>query len=316
MDEQNNIDLLTRVAWLYYYEDLSHQEIAGLLGLSRIKVTRLLKIIRDKKLVEIKIKNPCWSILETEKKLKLVTSLQSAIVVPSGKDPSVHIARAAARRLQELCSCHERIGIGAGRALSRTVEVFEPLSGSMVREVVSLLGNTMPNLALNPYALGLMLTNKLKVDFFNIWAPAVASSAETAAVYKKDYIISKVLEMASTVEAAILGIGDIRSTVMLTRGFISAREAEEIGSCGAVGEILGRFFDLEGRRIPTILEDRVIAVQMPMKCPVTAVAYGEEKVAGIAGAIRGNLIQDLITDEITARKLIAIFGKTKGSPEC
>lgn len=313
MDEQNNNDLLTRVAWLYYYEDLSHQEIGSLLGLPRIKITRLLKTIREKRLVEIRIKYPCWGILEVEKELKAVSGLKQAVVVPSGKDPAVHVAQASAHKLQELCLRHERIGIGAGRALLRTVEVFEPEPERKVREVVSLLGNTMPNLALNPYALGLMLTNKLKIDFFNIWAPAVASSVETAAVLRKDYVISRVLEMAGTVEAAMLGIGDIRSTVMLTRGFISAREAEDIAARGAVGEILGRFFDIEGRRVPTILEDRVIAVDMPMKCPVTAVAYGVEKTASIAGAIRGGFIQDLIIDEATARNLITLMKGAGGN---
>lgn len=308
MDEQNNKDLLTRVAWLYYYEDLSHQEIGDMLGLPRIKITRLLKVIREKKLVEIRLKNSYWSVFEVEKRFKAATGLTDVIVVPTGKDPIINVAHAAALQLQELCKSHERIGIGAGRALERAVENFEPGSDKKVKEIVSLLGNTMPNLALNPYALGLILSNKLKVDFFNIWAPAVASSGETARLLKKDYVISKVLKMANDVEAGILGIGDIHSSVMMTRGFISSEEAADIAERGAVGEILGRFFDVEGRRVPTILEDRVIAVEMPMRCPVTAVAHGKEKVQCIVGAIRGGFIQGLVTDERTALAVLKYLG--------
>jgi len=312
MDEQSNIDMLTRVAWLYYYEDLSHQQIGEMLGLPRIKVTRLLKVIRERKLVEIRIKSSNWSVFEVEKKFKEATKLSTAIIVPTGKDPIVNVAHAAALQLEELCRSYERIGIGAGRALERTVEYFESVSDKKVKELVSFLGNTMPNLALNPYALGLVLSNKLKVDFFNIWAPAVASTIETARILKKDYVISKVLEMASAVEIGVLGIGDIKSSVMLTRGFIAAEEAADIAARGAVGEILGRFFDVEGKRVPTILDDRVMAVEMPTRCPVIAVAYGKEKVLSIVGAIRGGIIQGLITDERTALAVLTYLGSKGG----
>ena len=212
MDEHISIDLLTRIAWLYYYEDLSHQEIGEQLGLPRIKVTRLLKVIRERRLVEVRLKESCWSVYEVERKFKEKTGLSKALVVPTGKDPIVNVAHAAALQLQDLCLRHERIGIGAGRALERAVEYFEQVPDKKVKEIVSLLGNTMPNLALNPYAIGLVLSNKLKVDFFNIWAPAVATSVDTARILKKDYVISKVLEMANSVEIGILGIGDIKSS--------------------------------------------------------------------------------------------------------
>lgn len=312
MDEHISIDLLTRIAWLYYYEDLSHQEIGEQLGLPRIKVTRLLKVIRERRLVEVRLKESCWSVYEVERKFKEKTGLSKALVVPTGKDPIVNVAHAAALQLQDLCLRHERIGIGAGRALERAVEYFEQVPDKKVKEIVSLLGNTMPNLALNPYAIGLVLSNKLKVDFFNIWAPAVATSVDTARILKKDYVISKVLEMANSVEIGILGIGDIKSSVMMTRGFISSEEAEDIADRGAVGEILGRFFDVEGRRVPTILEDRVIAVEMPMKCPMMAVAYGKEKILSIVGAIRGGFIQGLVTDERTALAVLRFLSSKGG----
>ena len=312
MDEHISIDLLTRIAWIYYYEDLSHQEIGEQLGLPRIKVTRLLKVIRERRLVEVRLKESCWSVYEVERKFKEKTGLSKALVVPTGKDPIVNVAHAAALQLQDLCLRHERIGIGAGRALERAVEYFEQVPDKKVKEIVSLLGNTMPNLALNPYAIGLVLSNKLKVDFFNIWAPAVATSVDTARILKKDYVISKVLEMANSVEIGILGIGDIKSSVMMTRGFISSEEAEDIADRGAVGEILGRFFDVEGRRVPTILEDRVIAVEMPMKCPMMAVAYGKEKILSIVGAIRGGFIQGLVTDERTALAVLRFLSSKGG----
>ncbi|MEL6209782.1 MAG: sigma factor-like helix-turn-helix DNA-binding protein, partial [Pseudomonadota bacterium] len=44
-------DLMVRAAWMYYHDDLTHAEIARKLGLSRVKVTRLLKRAREQGIV-------------------------------------------------------------------------------------------------------------------------------------------------------------------------------------------------------------------------------------------------------------------------
>ena len=49
-------DLLSRIAWMYYNDEMTQKEIADRLGLSRIKVLRLLKQAREEGIVEIKIK--------------------------------------------------------------------------------------------------------------------------------------------------------------------------------------------------------------------------------------------------------------------
>jgi len=46
----SELDLLTRTAWLYYKEDMTQDEIAGRLHLSRSKVVRLLKRPRMREL--------------------------------------------------------------------------------------------------------------------------------------------------------------------------------------------------------------------------------------------------------------------------
>ncbi|MEZ4607345.1 MAG: sigma factor-like helix-turn-helix DNA-binding protein [Deinococcales bacterium] len=49
-----------KVARMYYYQELSTQEIADSLGLSRSKVSRLLSYAKSQGLVEIRILEPTY----------------------------------------------------------------------------------------------------------------------------------------------------------------------------------------------------------------------------------------------------------------
>ena len=52
ISEEIKHNLLVRIARLYYLCNMTHQEIADQEGVSRIKITRLLKEAVDKKIVE------------------------------------------------------------------------------------------------------------------------------------------------------------------------------------------------------------------------------------------------------------------------
>ncbi|HVH94230.1 MAG TPA: sugar-binding domain-containing protein, partial [Nocardioidaceae bacterium] len=77
---------------------------------------------------------------------------------------------------------------------------------------------------------------------------------------------------------------------------------------GPVGDACCRFFDAVGRPIRGVVHDRVLAVELddlrriPM---VMGVATGAEKSAGVLGALRGNVIDGLITDAGLALTLLS-----------
>jgi len=310
MDEHLNNLLLTRIAWLYYYEDKSQQEIGDLLGIPRIKVVRLLKVIREKKIVEIKIARRHISLFELEKEFTEISGLEDVTIVPTGSKPGENVAYAASLKFQDMCRQYASIGIGSSRAVSAALALIEPLKKKAVTRIVSLTGNTMPNYAINPSnpcSSGILLSRILGVDYFNIWAPAIASTAEMAAMLRTDHVVASTLAMANTVDSAIIGLGDVKHSVLVSRGFVTAEDLAEMEARGAVGDIFTHFFALDGTRVPSGVEDRSVTADVPMACPVTVVAYGEEKVLPIVGAIRGKFITGLVTDEKTARAAVRIF---------
>jgi DNA-binding transcriptional regulator LsrR (DeoR family) len=80
---------------------------------------------------------------------------------------------------------------------------------------------------------------------------------------------------------------------------------------GAAGEICGWIFDQDGKLQPDSINDRVASVPIPSSetsC-VIGLAQGQRKLAAINAALKGRLINGLITDEATAEQLLRSWAK-------
>jgi len=75
---------------------------------------------------------------------------------------------------------------------------------------------------------------------------------------------------------------------------------------GAVGEVTGWAFDSQGRIIKGGTNERLTSI--PPQVPATALtigaAVGPAKVSAIGAALKGRLINGLITDEATASAIL------------
>ena len=90
-------------------------------------------------------------------------------------------------------------------------------------------------------------------------------------------------------------------------GYCDEDIVRDLQARGAVGDIMGHFFDLQGRPVACELDDRLIALsldQLQAIPTVVAVAGGLEKAGAILGALRGSHAQVLITDMETARAVL------------
>jgi len=88
---------------------------------------------------------------------------------------------------------------------------------------------------------------------------------------------------------------------------ISARIQNEILNSNAVGDIGLNFFDINGREIKTGFQDLFIGMslnELKNVRTVVGIAGGEDKFDAIIGALNGDYIDVLITDHITAGKLM------------
>jgi DNA-binding transcriptional regulator LsrR (DeoR family) len=87
---------------------------------------------------------------------------------------------------------------------------------------------------------------------------------------------------------------------------IESEQIQQIKSLGAVGELLGHFFNEQGESLETSLTARTLSVALSdmQSSRIVAVAGGNEKVQAIESILKSGLISGLITDERTASALM------------
>ena len=115
--------------------------------------------------------------------------------------------------------------------------------------------------------------------------------------------------MFRKITLAIIGIGAMVPSRMLARSgnVFSSRELVEIEKAGGIGDIGLRFFDANGGFVKTPLDDRVIGVTLEELAQidrVVALAGGKSKTEAIRGALRTGVIDLLVTDKYTAKRLV------------
>jgi lsr operon transcriptional repressor len=313
--EDTDEDLITRIAWLYYKEKLTQQQIAERVFLSRQKVQRLLEKARDLEIVQFTVKHSFVNLMSVETAIRQRYGLQDAVVVPSNTSDREVRSRAFAiagagyleRKLATLQKC--TLGIGWGNTTASLANYFEPKTVSGHIEIVSLIGNLMLNVSMNPYIMAEKMARKLHAPFYSIWAPAIAQTRERAEVFKSEPWIKEVLDIGQRADIILISIGEASESASLFKmGYLSQADLRRLIGKGAVGDILCRYFDAQGEFVNDDVHDRVIGIPTEVfsdeRKLIIGVAGGEGKIAAIRAALLKKYINVLITDEATATALV------------
>jgi len=306
-------ELLAKVADLYYLREMTQQEIAERLGLSRPAVSRLLQRARAEGIVRIEVHPPEASHYAVERALEETFGLREAIVVSgTSESPTLTaraLGRAAARYLDRILKGKERIGISWGTTLQEVVRHVRqrPLRTTVV-PLVGGAGQLSPHIHANDLARRLAEAHGGHVHLLH--APAVVASPEVLDALRSDSRIREALELARHVDVALVGIGAlIPSSTLVQSGYFSPAELAALRAQGAVGDLCTRPYDLFGTPVDPSLQRRIVAVEFEdlRRIPtVVAVAGGIEKAEAILGALRGRLVDVLVTDHLAARSVLRV----------
>ncbi len=299
----DEVEQITRAAWHYYNDGRTQNEIADLLGVSRIKVSRLLEKGRQTGLIELRINSPHAGCLTLQQRLVSAFDLIDARVVPGASDLPVvpRIGRAAASFLTQKLGENDLLAIGWGETVTTALRYTAPVFPRSNISLVSLTGGVSAYVGTT----GLYGPQN---NAHLIPTPLRVSSQELAAMLRLEPYVRNVLDMASTARIGVIGIGAVSSTATLVRyGYCTGPEIELFARRGAVGDILGYFYDANGEILDLDLHRHVVAVPVEdlRKIPnLAAAAAGPHKVDAILGLLRGRLANILITDQATAEELL------------
>jgi len=310
--KNNEHEMMAKIARLYYEGELSIIEIAEIFGISRQRCSRLLKKAKDRGIVQIRIIDPASRIeAELETELQSLFNLRAVRCVEVFSDNSVLVRKsvgvAAGDFLLSFLRPGTTIGVAYGRTIYEMVRFIRPrepmpnltvvqVMGSMSRISGDLMATEIPR----------QLGETLRARVVYLLAPAFTKDKVSRDTILRDAAIQATL--SERLDIAVVGIGGVAPDSTLIRtGAITEEEVEELKAKGAVGDVMGTYFDLRGNIVPFSGDERRIAFplealrEVPL---VIGVVGGREKANAVLGALRGKLVNALVIDSLTAQEVL------------
>lgn len=301
----NNYDesLIVKAAWYYYIENMTQQKISEKLGISRMRVIKLLDKAKQNGTIQFKIPRSHSQQLLAEQELILKWNLQDAFVVPTpAPEANLNetIAQAAAMYISDRLTENMFINMGYGDTPSRVLNHLATMTEFPI-SVVSLTGGVS-------YYLPNTQSNVFNAKLYLYPAPLMVSSKEMCSAMREEPTLQAISRMVHLSTMSVVGIGGMsEEATILSNGILSRDSFLYLSMKGAVGDILTHFYDKNGNPIPNDIEDRLLSTkleQLQELNNVIGVAGGPEKVEAIKAALKGGYIHILITDEATAAALV------------
>jgi DNA-binding transcriptional regulator LsrR (DeoR family) len=309
--DSSRLDDAARAGWLYYVAGNTQDEIARKLGVSRQSAQRLVSLAVTERLVKVRLDHPIAKCMELSMRLKERFELLGCEIVPSDPDAPgsmTGVAQVGAVEMERhLKSNHPKIiAIGTGRALRSSVEQLPPMDCPQHR-IVSLLGNMMSDGSATAYNVVIRMAERANARHYPMPLPVFARSAEEKKILHNQEPVHNILELTRQADVTFVGVGNMGlNAPLFVDGFLTREDVRALDRAGAVGEITSWVYDAEGKLIDGLINDRVASAPLVVDPanPMVAIAAGEAKVPAILGAMRGKLINTLITNEHTAELLL------------
>ncbi len=307
---QNKI--LVEVSQLYYMHNLSQQQIADRLTISRPSVSRLLQQARDAGIVHVEIRDPDQKGTQLGKELKETYHLQRAIIVPSFEDDPIQQKRAlgiaAAQYLNEILEPDTILGVAWGTTIQETMR---HLTAKKIRNliVVQLIGGVAKS-DFDTHASEIIqkIGKNFQATPYLLPLPTIVENNQVKQALMSDSHIQYVLNLAIRSEIALFSVGVFDENALLAKAdLLNASDMRKLTDRGVVGDICAHFVTQQGEIGWPDLDARTIGIDLShlkKKKHAVAVAGGSQKKSIIRAALLGRYCNTLITDENVASALI------------
>lgn len=310
--KSDDISVLVEVARLYYEHNLSQQEIARKVGVSRPGISRLLQRARDEGIVRIEIIDPAKRGTQLEASLKLKFSLKEVVIVPNDTSNTNiiknRLGQAAVKMVDQLVSEDTILGVSWGTTMQ---EVSKRVPVRPVKDMIVVqLNGGVSRAEYDTHAseVAQKIAENYRAIPYLLPLPAIVDSAKVKQAIISDKNIARTLQLGRKASVAMYTVGSFGyESVLVKADYFESDELHALLEQGAVADICSRIINHDGKICSPELNDRTIGIdldELQEKPYSIAVAGGQEKLQAIKAALRGNLFNTLITDEWVANKLL------------
>lgn len=307
--------LQAEVATRYYIDGFTQEAIARQINRSIATVSRLLAQAHANQFVEVQVHSspPVATALQAELVRQFDLRVARVARVSSSEPHRLppEVSALAARHVSTLLCDGMILSVAAGTS---TREVVSAMPAAQFRDVhvvqgIGSLGSQLPSFD-NPLVTR-MLAERIGATAHLLPAPMIVENRSVRDALATDPHFRGALERCSRLDIAVIGIGtvDPARSIICRAGYLEPWAMERIRAAGAVGDFIAEFFDLDGRFLETEITARVVGMRrgdLVNARHVVAVASGAAKSEAILGALRTGLIDVLVTDDDTARRVLEI----------
>ena len=309
--------LKLKALYYLYEKGYTQTEIAKMLNISRVTLGKLLEEAKAEGMIKIEIVDVRGSmrVLQMEEQLKQMFHLQDIKLIDCqnlDREAALRrIAFEAASYFDQQLESHMKIGLTWGRTLNSVIEQLPDNQSVRDLTVYTLLGGSSSSSDFQPTFLAQQVIRKYGGSANMLNAPFMCQNAELCQAFKQEPQIASILQASKDLDMTIVGIGEepVYGTSHLSDYPFDTLMINELADAGAVGDICGNFFDIQGHLCQTSLSKRIISIDLQdlrQHKKVVGVGGGPAKVKSVLGALRGQYLDVLITDVKTAEEVLKL----------
>jgi DNA-binding transcriptional regulator LsrR (DeoR family) len=301
---------------MYHEQGLSQEEIAKRIGRTRSMVSRMLTEAERRKIVEVRVHRPRLTDTKMEGALSHQFNLKDVSVLLAAPGEPVHEVRRrigveGARMLGQHLANNLVIGTGWGTSVGAVVQELagrEPLSIKVV-QLVAALGSR--NLDYDGHASVRRLVERIGGEGYYLHAPFMVENSALVQELFRNPSVRETVELFRKCDVAITGLGstDPRFCSYFQAGYVPLEALGALRSAGAVGDVCGHHYDINGKAVAAEFDQRLVAIPRDDFVAIPTrigVAHGSEKAAAILGALRAGYLTALVTDSLTASQALSL----------
>lgn len=305
-------DLLADVAEMYFLQGKNQSEIAKSVGMTRSNISRILTEARQSGIVQIQINRPLKenSILAQQliDRFQLVDA--RIIEVDQTQHLLTRLGQMGGKTLTDYLKPGWIVGTSWGTAINATVDELElssPLSNLKAIQLLGALGARIKDY--DAHSIVRRLEEKLNAEGIYLNAPFLVENQAVAQSLLSNKSVRETLSFGKKTDLALFGVGssELSHCSYYLADYVSRKEIQSIRESGAIGDVCGRFYNLDGEMCALDFQQRLIGISLAdlLAIPIRiGVAGGTPKVEPIIGALRGGLINVLVSDEATVQQVL------------
>jgi deoxyribonucleoside regulator len=316
--DYDEINLIVSVVKKYYEMEMTQDQIAKEEFISKSTVSRLLKKAAENGIVRFQLDYPIDSIQVLKDEFKNHFNFEGVHIAPTFTDNYdtrlKDTCRLAAAEICSIIQPDDILGVGWGLTIEQFTDILSSeavikekcdkvvmLDGSIASEVSSSKSNYIVE----------ELAEFFSAEGYLLPMPMIVDSKEIAETLKSDSHIEYVMSYGERARISVFAIGYASNeSVLRKRGAYSKAEYDHVLSLGAVGDILGHCFDINGNPVWSEIDERIIGIDLAtlkQKEHRIGIAVGNQKAKAIIGALRGDIVSSLYIDSITAKEVIRLI---------